>query len=548
MSDPLHYREADAFYGPLGDFTRLSADGIEADPMTLYAQLLTIAGHLIGRRAKCMGGDSKHHSNLFTLIIGDTAVGKGGTWNRARRFFEAVEQGFAKLHHSDVQSAPALIRLVTDEVVRARSNKKKGGHSLEVCLAGVTDKRCLIINQEMQSILTAKGRNGATLGQLMKNAWDGETLENNTVDQRLRATDPHISLIGHITPAEFFAALASSKCDRSNGFYNRMFVVVAKKIRSLPHGAPWPECTGLVKRIKDALEALGPADPLPAEIPCLEFDDEAKALWEPFYHACGEPDAHPFFDGLTGFRERLAKGLVKRVAMINAVLDQAAAINGAHLTAAKAFGLHNMYGLSSYLTRSNGAAVGEDKTVARLRDAMQKAPGEYNKTELWRLIGNRPFADQVGVAISRLVQSGEWAWRERDSDHGEVVSVYRLADPVPADVPADGLRLAEVERPASSTDDRHREIDGHRLKLGAKFEVEQAACGYCPADRPVTVNRGDIGYLADYPGDRPSERAWLDGLKARKPGYHVALINDAVVLLPPRAALEWVEAGATQVA
>ena len=534
MSDPLHYRKEDAFYGPLGDFTRLSADGIEADPLTLYAQLLTIAGHLIGRRAKCMGGDSEHHCNLFTLIVGDSAVGKGGTWNRARRFFEAVEPSFLKLYHSDVQSAPALIRLVTDEVRRPSNGKKNSGATYEVCIPAVTDKRCLIINQEMQSILTAKGRNGATLGQTMKNAWDGETLENNTKDQRGRATHPHVSLIGHITPMEFAEALSSSKCDRSNGFYNRMFVVVAKKRRSLPHGSLWPECTDLIKRVKDALEALGPADPLPDEIPCLEFDDEAKALWEPFYHACGEPDAHPFFDGLTGFRERLAKGLVKRVALIHAVLDQASAIKVAHLKAAIAFGLQTLDGLRPYLTRFTGAGAEEDKTVAKLRAAMQREPGEYTKSQLWQRIGRRPDKDKVALALRQLVESSEWTCREREGENGQVVPVYRPADLMPTDVPAEGLRLAEVDQPMNYTDDGHQQFDGHRFKLGRKFKVEQPTCGYCLADKQVMVNRGDEGYLANYPDEsRPSDKAWLDGLAERKPRYQVAWINGTVLLLPP---------------
>jgi hypothetical protein len=557
MSDPLHYRPEDALYGSLGEFARRSAEHIETDVMTLYAQLLTVFGTLIGRRVKCMGGDSEHHCNLFTLIVGDTAVGKGGAWNRARRFAEAVDPKFKSLWHSDIQSAQALIRLVADEARQpclGRRGKKGPGEDYDIVVPAVTDKRCLIASQEMQAIFTVKGRSGNTVAPVLKQAWDGETLENNTKGLSLRATHPHVSVLGHITKPEFGAAIMGKNHDRSNGFYNRFIILIAKKERSLPFGAPVLNNSDLEERLRASLLRLGSVDPLPSQVPCLEFEEDARKLWEPFYMAVTNPNDQPFFRGLHDFWR--VPPITKRLALLYAALDGTPCITAEQFQAAKAFYLLSLDGLRSYLMEYAGPSCQQSETsraVGKLRDSMRQRPGEYNKSELWQMIGNRPTKDIVAEAIQELVSSGEWETSATVGDNTRTVPLYRPANMKtdhcnvqPAICP-DSTRGASV--PRQDPDTGHREVDGHRIKLGKAFTVMQTTCGYSLADAPVSVARGDTGHLACYPDDRRAvDRDWLDGIQARKPQYQVVYVNESVMLLPPKAHLKWFDDPNQQVA
>lgn len=246
MTDPLHYSDEDAFHGILGEYARQSAPHIEVDHFTLYGLLLVIFGNLIGRRRACYGGDSLNFANLFALVVAETAQGKGSVTSRAERFAESVDPSFRSRLHYDVQSAGALIRLIADEQPHAYRGRKKQGAARR----GVVDKRCLLSQGEMQSIFTAKGRSGSTLGPVLKLAYDGVTLENNKVDESLRATDPHVSVIGSITPKELRQAISSSRIDLANGFYNRFLFFRPQVLRLLPHGGDRSVAAEFVDRLK----------------------------------------------------------------------------------------------------------------------------------------------------------------------------------------------------------------------------------------------------------------------------------------------------------
>ena len=84
---------------------------------------------------------------------------------------------------------------------------------------GAADKRLLVLEPEFASVLKAASREISTLSPTLRNAWDGRPLQLLTRTAPVRATDTHISLIGHITVQELRRHATSIEI--ANGFLNR---------------------------------------------------------------------------------------------------------------------------------------------------------------------------------------------------------------------------------------------------------------------------------------------------------------------------------------
>lgn len=555
MVDPLSYNPDDAFYGPLGDYAKQSAAHIELDHFTLYCQTLVIFSAILGRRRACWGGDSINYPNLFGLVIADSAQGKGCTCNRAERLAEAVDQKFKSFVHRDVQSAPALIRLVTDEQRKVvPGNRKNGGIPTEIIhLPAVTDKRCLLLQSEMQSTFTAKGRSGCTLGQLLNQAWDGETLENNTKDECRRATNPHVSVLGSITPQDFRQAIVTSKTDLTNGFFNRFLFIRPQPVRLLPHGGDRTVPRDIVDTLRDAISVLGPSVPPPESPPLLEFDAEAAQAWEPFYYACrlGE---HAFFEGLTGLCARGAP-ITKRIAMILATLDGSLEIRAAHLKAAQATWLRSQDQARSLLDFGGSSSAASDalsKTLEKLRARVRPNEAWRTKSDVWALLGRHGSKDHVSAAIDTLVSSGEWA-RQAGGDGTER---YRATDcPVGPDgaqdcdnapiLPADhndAPPLALGRQGASHNDNSDCDvitIAGHAIGLGQAFQIPRNIDSLTIDDRSHCISGGTVARPVQNLSRIKEDRLWLDSLAAQKPHHRLVYIDGDLFFMPLKPYAKW---------
>jgi hypothetical protein len=77
-------------------------------------------------------------------------------------------------------------------------------------------------------------RAGNNLSEIIREAWDGGRLRVATKNSPLKATDPHIAIIGHITRDELVERM--NETDAANGFGNRFLWVRAKRSKSLPFG------------------------------------------------------------------------------------------------------------------------------------------------------------------------------------------------------------------------------------------------------------------------------------------------------------------------
>ena len=516
----FHYHRGDAFHGPLGQLAKRAEESIEVDPLTFLVQLLTAVGAMVGRRASIDGGHTPHHCNLFTLIVGETGIGKGSAWSLVQRFVEAVDPKFRDRITSDVQSAPGLIQLVTDGTQRPAKKRGGTGDDFEWVIPPVKDKRLLLCNEEMSTILTAKERRGATLGEVLKMAWDGKSLENNA-KERLKATDPHVSLIGHITPADLKHSLGQSRRDRSNGYHNRFIFVQARRMRSLPFGGAAPAFDDLVAQVRDALN-----DP-PRQ---LAWADDAKDEWAATYEACKR--GVPFLSGLDGVRERVHCHLM-RVAMLLAVMDKATAIHLTHLRAAKAICLPALDGCRDLFDGRMPDVTADEAISIRLSEVMAELPTEFTKSNIWKCLGGRGDRDALDRVVAERVSAGEWNARSERSGNNREVTYYSVAKV-----------NALPDKPLSEDEYVH---DGHRMCLGQQFVVTSPIDSLDLNDRPTCIPSGATAHLAQNPRDATKEELeWLAGWGRRKPNHRLVVIADAgPLLMPMKRCLEWA-AGAAQ--
>jgi len=250
----------EAFHGLTGDIVHAIEPHTEADPAALLIQFLTTFGSVAGRKAHFMVEATPHHTNLFTVLVGDTAKSRKGTsWGHINRLFEEVASSWVSEQIKDgLSSGEGLIWAVRDPVGKDDP--------------GVHDKRLLVVETEFASTLKVLKREGNILSPVMRNAWDTGYLNILTKNNPAIATDAHISIIGHITTQELVRFL--NEIEAGNGFGNRFLWDCVKRSKCLPEGGhiDQVDLTPLTKRLEEALEFAHKTEE-------IKFDKEARSLW-----------------------------------------------------------------------------------------------------------------------------------------------------------------------------------------------------------------------------------------------------------------------------
>ena len=81
-----------ALMGLPGDVVRAVSPHSEADSAAILFQFLVAAGNALGRDAFYLVEGDRHGTNLFAVMVGDSAKGRKGTsWGRVRAIMEIAE-------------------------------------------------------------------------------------------------------------------------------------------------------------------------------------------------------------------------------------------------------------------------------------------------------------------------------------------------------------------------------------------------------------------------------------------------------------------------
>ncbi len=262
-----------AFQGIAGRFVRKIEPDSEADPAGILLQFLVMAGNLFGRRPHFVVEADQHFPNLFAVLVGETALGrKGVALGQAKRLFpEAAPDWLKSAFGSGLSSGEGLIHAVRDPVEKQEPNEE-GGTNIVVLDAGVADKRLMVVETEMVSVLKVLKRDGNTLSSTLRSAWDCGELRVLTKNSPTQATGAHISIICHITKAELLKNF--DPIHSANGFGNRFLWCCVRRTKELPEGGK-----GQRTDLRAEVEALKQASDFAADVEEMQRDAEASKRW-----------------------------------------------------------------------------------------------------------------------------------------------------------------------------------------------------------------------------------------------------------------------------
>ncbi len=374
----------DSFYGLAGEIVREIEPHTEADPAAILAQLLTAIGNAIGRGPGFRVEADRHSCNLFVAIVGDTASArKGSSWGQARRLVEEADPEWSNRIKSGASSGEGLIWEVRDPIEETRK-KKGGGAAADLTDPGVDDKRLLIVETELASVLERMAATGNTLSQVLRQAWDGGKLDTLVKTNRATATGAHVSLIGHITAEELRRKLTET--EQANGFANRILWIYAQRSKALPRGGDIESVNWkpYVDRLRAVLRN--------SNVRTLDLNQAAWKIWEEVYE---ELSTVP--PGLLGAVIARGPAQVRRLAVIYALLDGKSVVTTGHLRAALAIWRYAADSAALLF----GTALGDptaDFLLARLREA----PDGLRLKEIHDASGRHRTAGEIDRALQAL--------------------------------------------------------------------------------------------------------------------------------------------------
>lgn len=254
-------------------------------------------------------------------------------------FPQAEPRSFADLMLSGVGSGEGLIEALAE----------KGG-----------DRRRLLIEEEFSRPLKVMSRDGSTLSEIIRAAWDGGTLSHRTRGRQIRAEGGHVAFLGHITGKELKKQFGDANI--ANGVGNRILWCCAHRSKSLPDGGAGLNVAPLVSRIQSVLNFQDGAGQ-------VEFTPEARRLWADggVYEALTARPDDPF-----GAVTTRAAAHVTRLALIYALLDCDREIKAEHLIAALAVWRYSEES-AYYLFGDSLGDAGLDRILGALKDAYPDA-------------------------------------------------------------------------------------------------------------------------------------------------------------------------------
>ncbi|HWI96350.1 MAG TPA: DUF3987 domain-containing protein [Solirubrobacterales bacterium] len=387
-----------AHYGIAGEVVRKIDPHTEADRAAVLVQFLIAVGSAIGRAAGFEAESTRHATNLYGLIVGRTSKGrKGSSWQQARRPVELADPGWAERIVSGISSGEGLIHAVRDPVERRRKAKQaerdqadENGYVTDTEDAGEADKRVLAYESEFASVLRVMRRDGSTTGMVIRQAWESGDLRTLTRNSPLRASETHVSVVGHISQEELRRELLTT--DAASGFGNRFLFVCARRSKLLPEGGSLTDedWADTVPDLRSAIRYGGTAE-------ALNRDADARKLWVEEYERLSEGSP-----GLYGAVTSRAEAQVMRLAVVYAVLDCSAEVRVEHLRAALA--------VWDYCERSAryifGERLGDETTDSILAKLRVAGPAGLSRTEIRDLFKRHKAGSEIESALSTLASLG----------------------------------------------------------------------------------------------------------------------------------------------
>jgi hypothetical protein len=403
-----------AYHGLVGEIVRAIEPHTEADAAALLVQLLISFGSAAGRHSFIEADGSKHFPNMFAVLVGDSSKGRKGTsWKQIQRVIERAEPDWSRDRVVEgLSSGEGVIWAVRDAITKHEPVKQKGvvtGYQDVEVDPGIGDKRLLVQEGEFAQPLKVIQREGNTLSPILRRAWDGgDTLQSLTKTNQAKATNAHISIIGHITTHELRQLMSDT--ESSNGFANRFLWVCVRRSKLLPHGGQIDAVNfdGMVTRLGDAIR-FAQADRR------MERDNALMALFAQVY-----PELSSGLAGLVGKVTARSEAQVMRLALVYALLDRDDTIREVHLQAALEVWRYCLDSAKTIFGWSTG-----DRVADRILDELRRADDGVTRNQIRELFKGHKSSDEIQQALDTLASHGQIVI-EKIPTAGRPIEIVRL--------------------------------------------------------------------------------------------------------------------------
>ena len=378
----------EAYHGIAGKIVRLIEPHTEADPVALLIQFLVFVGNVVGRNPYFLVGADRHYPNLFVVLVGNSSKGRKGTsWSCIKNIFRNIDPESRQC--SGLSSGEGLIWSVRDPIYKKepiREKKDITGYQDVLIDEGISNKRLLVVESEFTSVLKMVERAGNTLSPVIRDSWDGNNLSILTKNTPAKATEPHISIIGHITTAELKRYLTLT--EMANGFGNRFLWIYARRSKMLPNGGELSKVD--FSKIETKLHnSIFRAKEITRQV---AFDSDAQELWKTVYESLSREK-----QGIAGILTNRNEAQALRLATLYAILDESDLIKPSHLMAALA--------IIDYSEESCRFIFGDslgDLTADEIYKRLSSSEDGLTRTDIRNLFHNNKSKEQVDAALQLL--------------------------------------------------------------------------------------------------------------------------------------------------
>ena len=339
--------------------------------------------------------DGTIHPLLFwPVLVGQSSKSRKGTaGKRIQTLLSLADPSWTRGEaKGTLSSGEGLAFAVRDAQYKEEPVKKGGqptGETITICVdSGVEDKRLFLVQPEFGSVLRVMGREGNSLSGVLRDAWDGLTLAPMTKANRVRATDPHIGIVAHVTKDELLRNLTDT--ETVNGFGNRFCWFVVRRSKELPFPCAPSDSelrilTAKIEKVLRIARGFG----------VLRLTESTCEAWQTIYH-----DLSADRPGMAGALLGRAEAHVMRLSALYACLDGTDRIDPMHLKAALAVWQH----AESSTKMIFGDSLGHPTADTILR-ALQ-ASGEISDSQVSDLFGRHLSSAKLEQAKTVLLAGG----------------------------------------------------------------------------------------------------------------------------------------------
>lgn len=366
-------------FGLAGDIIATISPHTESSEAALLSQFLCTFGNCINRNVYFVTEADKQRGNIFVLNVGISSKGRKGTsWGYIEKIFSLAEPTWANnCIKSGLSTGEGLIYPLRD------SESEQANDPMTKL---TRDTRLLCIESEFSSVLKVISRDGNTLSPIVRNAWDGRKLSSLTKVNPISVSDPHISIIGHITKVELMSHLKRDEI--WNGFGNRFLYFYVERARLLPEGGSIDENV-----FKTIAEEISASISFAKELGEIKRDSKARNLWADIYSELS--NSRP---GMVGVLSSRAEAQVVRLSLLQALINRKNVIDEDCLLSALA--IHD-YCIDS-LNYIFGNLTGNSK-ADKLLEFIKSQPDGVKKGLIYKHFHNKTEAEEVNQNLEILM-------------------------------------------------------------------------------------------------------------------------------------------------